>query len=216
MANNPFRRDDDRSPILIVGLGRFGSSVARSLVAMGQEVLAVDTDPVLVQRYADELTHVVQADVTDHEALDQLGIRDFDKAVELLRISGAAAGSIDHGKILERIGAHHIVYPERSMGEQVAHMIVGGMSQYLEFDDDFAIARTMAPPEQSDKTFTETGVRARFGVTIVGVKRIGQDFIYAVPETLVKAHDELVVSGPTKKVEDYCALAKPKLRRPQA
>lgn len=90
------------------------------------------------------------------------------------------------------------------------------MSQYLEFDDDFAIARTMAPPEQWDKTFVETGVRARFGVTIVGVKRIGQDFIYAVPETLVKAHDELVVSGPTKKVEDYCALAKPKLRRPQA
>ena len=234
MANNPFRRDDDRSPILIVGLGRFGSSVARSLVAMGQEVLAVDTDPVLVQRFADELTHVVQADVTDHEALDQLGIRDFDKAVVGISVNVEAsvlatialseagvqdiwvkAGSIDHGKILERIGAHHIVYPERSMGEQVAHMIVGGMSQYLEFDDDFAIARTAAPPEQWGKTFSETGIRAKHGVTIVGVKRVGEDFVYAVPETRVEQHDELVVSGPTKSVERYCALAKPKLHRPR-
>ena len=231
---NPFRRDDDNSPVLIVGLGRFGYSVARSLVAMGHEVLAVDTDPVLVQRYADELTHVVQCDATDHDALEQLGIGDFDKAVVGISVNVEAsvlatialseagvqdiwvkASSLDHGKILERIGAHHIVYPERSMGEQVAHMIVGGMSQYLEFDDDFAIARTAAPPEQWGKTFSETGIRAKHGVTIVGVKRVGEDFVYAVPETRVEQHDELVVSGPTKSVERYCALAKPKLHRPR-
>ena len=229
---NPFRRDDDNSPVLIVGLGRFGYSVARSLVAMGQEVLAVDTDPGLVQRYADELTHVVQCDATDHDALVQLGIDDFDKAVVGISVNVEAsvlatialseagvqdiwvkAGSIDHGKILERIGAHHIVYPERSMGEQVAHMIVGGMSQYLEFDDDFAIARTMAPGDQWGKTFAETGVRAKYGVTIVGLKRIGEDFIYARPETMVQPQDELVVSGPTKNVEHFCALSKPKITR---
>ena len=229
---NPFRRDDDNSPVLIVGLGRFGYSVARSLVAMGQEVLAVDTDPVLVQRYADELTHVVQADATDHDALEQLGISDFDKAVVGISVNVEAsvlatialseagvqdiwvkASSIDHGKILERIGAHHIVYPERSMGEQVAHMIVGGMTQYLEFDDDFAIARTMAHHDQWGKTFAETGVRAKYGVTIVGVKRIGEDFIYARPETMVQPQDELVVSGPTRNVEHFCALSKPKIAR---
>ena len=223
---NPFRRDDDNSPVLIVGLGRFGYSVARSLVAMGQEVLAVDTDPVLVQRYADELTHVVQCDATDHDALEQLGIGDFDKAVVGISVNVEAsvlatialseagvqdiwvkASSLDHGKILERIGAHHIVYPERSMGEQVAHMIVGGMSQYLEFEDDFAIARTMAPAEQWDKTFEQSGLREKYGVTVVGVKRIGQDFVYARPDTYVHPHDELVVSGPTKLVEAYCALS---------
>ena len=99
------------------------------------------------------------------------------------------------------------------MGEQVAHMIVGGMSQYLEFDDDFAIARTMAPHDQWGKTFAETGVRAKYGVTIVGVKRIGEDFIYARPETMVQPQDELVVSGPTKNVEHFCALTKPKISR---
>ena len=232
MASNPFRRDDDNSPVLIVGLGRFGYSVAKSLVAMGQEVLAIDTDPILVQRYADELTHVVEADATDHDALEQLGIGDFDKAVVGISVNVEAsvlatialseagvsdiwvkASSKDHGKILERIGAHHVVYPERSMGEQVAHMIVGGMSQYLEFDDDFAIARTMAPGDQWGKTFAETGVRAKYGVTIVGLKRIGEDFIYARPETMVQPQDELVVSGPTKNVEHFCALSKPKITR---
>jgi hypothetical protein len=73
----------------------------------------------------------------------------------------------------------------------------------------------MAPPEQWGKTFSETGIRAKYGVTIVGVKRMGEDFVYAVPETLVEQHDELVVSGPTKRVEHYCALAKPKLPRPR-
>lgn len=226
MVNNPFRRDDEHPPVLIIGLGRFGYAVARSLVAMGQEVLAVDSDPVLVQRYSDELTHVVEADTTDHDALDQLGVNTFRKAVVGISVNveasvltamalseagitdiWAKASSLDHGKILQRIGVHHVVYPERSMGEQVAHLIVGGMSQYLEFDDDFAIARTMAPLEQWDKTFHETGLRAKYGITVVGVKRTGQDFIYAQPDTLVKPQDELVVSGPTKRVERFCAIS---------
>ncbi len=226
MVSNPFRRDDDHPPVLIIGLGRFGYAVARSLVAMGQEVLAVDSDPVLVQRYSDELTHVIEADSTDHDALEQLGVGNFTKAVVGVSVDvessvltamalveagvtdiWAKASSRDHGKILQRIGVHHVVYPERSMGEQVAHMIVGGMSQYLEFDDDFAIARTMAPAEQWDHTFEQTGLRAKYGVTIVGVKRIGEDFVYARPDTMVYRQDELVVSGPTKKVERFCALS---------
>jgi trk system potassium uptake protein TrkA len=226
LVSNPFRRDDDHPPVLIIGLGRFGYAVARSLVAMGQEVLAVDSDPVLVQRYADELTHVIEADSTDHDALEQLGVGTFTKAVVGVSVDvessvltamalveagitdiWAKASSLDHGKILQRIGVHHVVYPERSMGEQVAHMIVGGMSQYLEFDDDFAIARTLAPSEQWDHTFEQTGLRAKYGVTIVGVKRIGEDFVYARPETMVYPQDELVVSGPTKKVERFCALS---------
>ncbi|HRW18654.1 MAG TPA: TrkA family potassium uptake protein [Dermatophilaceae bacterium] len=226
MGFRPFRRDGDTDAVLIIGLGRFGYSVARSLVAMGQEVLAVDNDPAVVQRYADDLTHVVEADPRDPEALAQLGVGSFSKAViggasdietSVLTAMGlveagvtdiwAKAASKEHGKILARIGVHHVVYPETSMGEQVAHMIVGGMSQYLEFDDDFAIARTLAPEEQWDKTFLETGLRAKYGVTVVGVKRIGQDFEYARPETLVHPQDELVVSGPTKAVERFCSLA---------
>ena len=232
MVSNPFRRDDENPPVIIIGLGRFGVSVARSLVAMGQEVMAGDLDEARVQRYADEFTHVVQADSTDRDALEQLGIETFDKAV--IGISNnvessvmtalalvdygipdiwAKASTKTQGRILERLGVHHVVYPERAMGEQVAHMIVGGMTQYLEFDDDFAIARTMAHHDQWGKTFAETGVRAKYGVTIVGVKRIGEDFIYARPETMVQPQDELVVSGPTKNVEHFCALSKPKITR---
>ncbi|MFZ1285920.1 MAG: TrkA family potassium uptake protein [Candidatus Phosphoribacter sp.] len=229
MVNNPFRRDDANPSVLIIGIGRFGYSVAQSLVAMGQEVLAIDNDPVKVQRYADEFTHVVEADSTDRDALEQLGVETFDKAV--IGISDnveasvltamalvdygvtdvwAKASTKTQGRILERLGIHHVVYPERAMGEQVAHMIVGGMTQYLEFDDDFAIARAMAPSEQWNRSFAETGLRAKYGVTIVGVKRIGEDFVYARPETFVLPQDELVVSGPTRNVEQFCALSKPK------
>lgn len=226
MAKNPFKHSAHTNAILVIGLGRFGYAVARSLVAMGTEVLAVDDDPVRAQRHADELTHVVVADACDPEALAQLGIAQFKKAV----ISAASdvqasvltamavvdagvpdiwakASSKEHGRILEKIGVHHVVYPESSMGEQVAHMLVGGMTQYLEFEDQFAIARTMAPAQQWNKTFDETGLRQKYGVTVVGVKRIGQDFVYARPDTYVHPHDELVVSGPTKLVEAFCALS---------
>ncbi len=224
------RRDGDTTAVLVVGLGRFGYSVAQSLVAMGQEVLAIEADPVVAQRWADELTHVVVADPRDPEALAQIGVEVFKKAVisvasdveasVLTAITLVEAGipdiwakasSSEHGRILQRIGVHHVVYPERQAGEAVAHMIVGGMSQYLEFEDDFAIARTMAPQFQWNKTFAETGLRATYGITVVGVKRIGEDFVYAVPETLVNPHDEMVVSGPTRKVETFCALSKPTL-----
>ena len=111
-----------------------------------------------------------------------------------------------HGQILERVGAHHVVYPEHSMGERVAHMLTGGMIDYIEFDDAFSIARSLAPQETWGKTLAESSPRTRHGVTIVGVKRQGEDFTYARPETLVERHDQLIVSGPTEKVERFCTL----------
>lgn len=226
MARNPFSRFGDRTPVLVIGLGRFGLATARSLVRQGRDVLGVDSSEALVQKHADELSHVVQADATDDEALAQLGVAGVVHAVvaigsdieasvlstmALIRHGvtdiWAKSDSREHGQILERIGAHHVIYPEWSMGEQVAHMIVGGMSQYLEFEDDFAIARVMAPRQAWNKTFDESGVRTKYGVTVVGVKRRGQDFVYAKPETFVEPNDELVVSGPTKNVEKFCALS---------
>ena len=121
--------------VVIIGLGRFGSAVADSLVRMGQEVLAIDENQVLVDRWAGELTHVAQADTTDDEALRQLGVGDFDRAVVaigtdieasvLTVLALAEAGVPDiwakaitrkHGAILERVGAHHVIYPEFSHG----------------------------------------------------------------------------------------------------
>jgi trk system potassium uptake protein TrkA len=211
--------------VVIIGLGRFGSAVADSLVRMGQEVLAIDENQALVDRWADELTHVAQADTTDDQALQQLGVADFDRAVVaigtdieasvLTVLALAEAGVPDiwakaitrkHGAILERVGAHHVIYPEYSMGERVAHMISGGMMDYIEFDDEFSIARTLAPSFTWDKTLAESAPRSKHGVTIVGVKRTGEDFTYARPETIVHRHDHLIVSGHTRKVEEFCNI----------
>ena len=216
---------DEAVSVVVIGLGRFGSSVAQSLVRMGREVLAVDENQALVERWADELTHVVQADSTDEQALQQLGIGDFERAVVaigadveasvLTVLALAEAGVSDiwaqaitrkHGQILQRVGAHHVVYPESSMGERVAHMLTGSMIDYIEFDDEFSIARTRAPRMTWDKTLGESGPRSRYGVTVVGVKRGGEDFTYARPETMVRRHDQLIVSGPTAMVEKFCSL----------
>lgn len=211
--------------VLIIGLGRFGTALAQSLINLGQEVLAVDEDPELVERWADEFTHVVQADSTDEQALRQIGVADFDRAVVaigtdieasvLTVLALAEAGVADiwakaitrkHGSILERVGAHHVVYPESSMGERVAHMLTGSMIDYIEFDDQFSIARTLAPRETWGKTLAESSPRTTHGVTVVGVKRLGADFEHARPETLVERHDQLIISGPTDKVERFSYL----------
>ncbi|MGH3355087.1 MAG: potassium channel family protein [Nocardioidaceae bacterium] len=221
------RNKKETSPdaVVVIGLGRFGTSVADSLVHLGHEVLAIDEDHELVQRLSDELTHVAAADSTDEDALRQLGVDGFSRAVvgigtnieaSVLTVLALAELGIEeiwaksisrkHGQILHRIGANHVVYPETAMGERVAHMVTGSMIDYIEFDDGFSIARTKAPPEAIGRTLAESALRSRYGVTVVGAKRRGEDFTYARPETEVHPRDELIVSGPTRKVEKFCAL----------
>lgn len=222
MARN---KKPDSVSVIVIGLGRFGTAVAESLINLGQEVLAIDEDQALVERWSDELTHVVRADATDDQALRQLGVANFDRAVVavgtdieasvLTVLALAEAGVPDiwakaitrkHGSILERVGAHHVVYPESAMGERVAHLLTGSMIDYIEFDDEFSIARTYAPPETWGKTLADSAPRSRHGVTVVGIKRQGQDFTYALPDTHVERHDQLIVSGPTKQVERFSKL----------
>jgi trk system potassium uptake protein TrkA len=118
----------------------------------------------------------------------------------------AKAITAKHGRILERIGAHHVVYPEAAMGERVAHLVTGKMIDFIEFDDGYAIVKTRAPREAVGRSLAESALRSRYGVTVVGVKRPGQDFTYALPETMVEAGDLLIVSGPTKRVERFAAV----------
>jgi trk system potassium uptake protein len=219
------RKSPDPASVLVIGLGRFGSAVAQSLVRLGHEVLAVDERAELVERWAEELTHVVRADATDDEALHQLGVGDFARAVvaigsdveasvlTVLSLAEAAVPHIwakaitrKHGSILERVGAHHVVYPEHSMGERVAHLVTGGMMDFIDFDDEFCIARTTAPPETWDRSLADSAPRTRHGVTIVGVKRRGEDFVHAQPDTVVSRNDQLIVSGPIAAVDRFCAI----------
>jgi trk system potassium uptake protein TrkA len=131
-------------PVLVVGLGRFGTAVAESLVRLGHDVLAVDEQPEIVQRLAGEFTHIVAADTTDTEALKQIGAESFKLAVVgigtdieasvLTVMSLVELGVTDvwakaindkHAKLLERVGATHVVRPELAMGERVAHLVTG-------------------------------------------------------------------------------------------
>ena len=208
--------------VLVVGLGRFGTATARSLVEQGWDVVAVDEDPELVQKWADDLTHTAVVDSTDEEALRQLGVAEISRGIvaigtdveaSVLTVVNlvdlgvqdiwAKAITKQHGKILERIGAHHVVYPESAMGERVAHMVGGALSDYIEFDDGFAIARTAAPSWAWDQTLAEIALRTKFDVTVVGVKKLHEDFTYARPETLIQRGHELVVCGSTAKVEQF-------------
>lgn len=216
---------DPKQPVLVIGLGRFGSAVAMSLMRMGHEVLAVDTDERLVQEHADDLTQTVQADATDMDALAALGAKDFKSAVvaigtdieaSVLIVLGlsdlgvpviwAKATSDNHGRILKRTGATHVVFPEQRMGERVAHLLNGRLLDFIEFDDRFALAKLVAPEAIQGITLGMSEVRRRYGVTVVGVKRDGKDFLYATPDTLIFPEDQMIVSGTIEDVERFAAV----------
>lgn len=211
--------------MLVVGLGRFGGSLATTLVELGHEVLGVDNDPVTVQRYANLLTHVVVADTTDVDALRQIGAADFPVAVvgigsgiEASVLSTAAlievgvrniwakAITAAHGRILELVGAEHVIYPEREMGERVAHLVTGRMLDFIELDPGFALVETVAPQEIVGKSLVELSFRTRYGVTVVCIKPRGGNYTYAQIDTVVQAGDTLLVAGETKLAEAFANL----------
>ncbi|GIF04995.1 potassium channel family protein [Actinoplanes siamensis] len=220
MAENAQQNDN----VVVIGLGRFGGQVAASLLDLGYEVLGIDTDERIVQDWSDRLTHVVEVDATDEDALRQIGVHEFPRAVvgigtnletsvlTVLTLTElgvpeiwAKATSVKHGKILRSVGAHHVVFPETDMGERVAHLITGRMLDYIEFDDGFAIAKVRAPRGAAGRTLQDLGLRSKWGVTVVGTKRPGEDFHYATPQTVVPEGCVLIVAGDTAKVEAYAA-----------
>jgi trk system potassium uptake protein len=211
---------------VVIGLGRFGKSLALELMDEGTEVLGVDADPKTVQRLAGRLTHVVEADSTNEEALRQLSVHEFSRAVvgigsnleaSILTSSilvnfgirniWAKAITHSHARILTQLGVHHAVRPEHDMGKRVAHLVRGRMLDYIEFDDGYAIVKTTPPASILDIPLGESRVRSKYGVTIVGIKRKGQDFTHATPDTVVQDGDLVIVSGPEKGVEHFSELA---------
>jgi trk system potassium uptake protein len=214
------------SQVLVVGLGRFGSAVAKELTQLGFEVLGVDTDARRVQKLADDLTHVLEADTTDPEVLTQIGARDFDNAVvgigsdiEASILTTAALADLGvpniiakavttpHGRILERVGADTVVYPEHEMGRRVAHLVGGSILDWFQLDANFAMVETHAPAETLGRSLAELELRAQYGVTVVCVKPGDQGFTYATADTVLEAGDVLVVAGPSKECEAFARLS---------
>jgi trk system potassium uptake protein TrkA len=209
---------------VVIGLGRFGGAVALSLAELGHEVLGIDESADIVQSWADRLTHVVQADTTDSETLRRLGVHEFSRAVvaigtdieasvlTVLALTDLGVPDIwakalepKHGRILERTGAHHVIYPEADMGRRVAHLVASKMIDFMEIDEGVAIGKTRVPTAEAGRTLMECALRKRYGITVVGVKRAGQEFIHATPETTLEAGDLLVISGTPQQVEAFAA-----------
>ncbi|MEE4339671.1 potassium channel family protein [Erythrobacter sp.] len=214
-----------RQPVIVIGLGRFGSAVACTLERMGHEVLGVDTHPDTVRAHKDVLTQAVEADSTDTDTLRSLGAAEFETGVvaigsaieaSLLTVLAlvdlglpniwAKANTERHGRILERTGAHHVVFPEQKMGERVAHLVNERLLDFISFGDEFAIARLKAPEPIVGLPLITSQCRKKHDVTVVGVKRAGEDFIHAVPDTIIFPGDELVVSGRIEKIERFSAI----------
>ena len=215
------------SPVLVIGLGRFGAATAGELDKLGRDVLAIDEDPSLVQKWAERVKHTAVLDARNMSALEQVGARDFPIAVVATGSSieasvlitanlvdlkipqiWAKAISESHGKILTRIGAHRVIYPEREAGERVAHLVSGRMIDFIRFDDNFALVKMYPPKPIRGLSLADSEVRSKYKITVVGVKSPGKPFTYATEQTVVSNHDLIIVSGTNEDIEVFAALDK--------
>lgn len=205
----------------VIGLGRFGSSVAKTLYELDNEVMGIDTDDEKVQNISEHITHAIQVDATDENSLKSLGIRNFDVAVIaigadvqasimatlIVKEMGvkhiiAKANSEIHAKVLYKIGADKVVLPERDMGTRVAHSLVSSnILDYIELSDDYNIAEIVTPSKWYGKTLSELNLRANYGLNVMAIKR--QDNIEVSPnsEYIMKENDIVVVIGDTKSLD---------------
>ena len=227
-----FRRKDatakrlaEIDSVVVVGLGRFGRSLAAELMTCGTEVLGIDNDELVVQEMSSRLTHCVSADSTNEDAMRQLAVQEFDRAVvaigshieaslltaSVLKNLGvstiwAKAISEPHGRILGQLGIEHVVYPEHEMGRRVAHLVKGRMLDFIQFEPDFAMVKTAPPDTLLGVPLSATHVRREHGVTVVGVKRSGSTFTHATGETVLQPGDTVIVSGKPADVERFSDL----------
>ena len=199
----------------VIGLGSFGMSIGRTLVEQGHETLGIDIDEGLVHEAAQVLTHVVQADATEEEALRALGLRNFDAVVVAIgtnleasilvtlllkelgaRLVVAKASTELHGKVLSRIGADRVVFPERDMGARVAHYLVASnILDYVELSPKYSIMELTADAESHGRSLRELDLRNRYGVTVLAIKRGDEIKVSPQADDRLEKGDVLVVIG---------------------
>ncbi|SHJ85490.1 trk system potassium uptake protein TrkA [Geosporobacter subterraneus DSM 17957] len=199
----------------VIGCGRFGSSVARTLYGLGYDVLAIDEDEDVIQNISDSVTHAVQADATDEASIKSLGIRNFDVAVitigsdiqssilitlivkELgVKYVVAKAQNELHAKVLYKIGADRVVFPERDMGVRVAHNLVSSnILDYIELAPDYSIVEILALKDWEGKSLSELNMRARYGINVMAIKHGAEINISPNALDTIRKDDVLVVIG---------------------
>ena len=229
LAKNFFSRSPESTAqadsVVVIGLGRFGGSLALELEAQGTEVLGIDSNEDTVQSYNGRLTHVVRADSTKEEVLRQLSVHEFDRAVvgigsdieaSILTTSRlltfkkpqiwAKAISEPHAEILNQLGVDHVIRPEHDMGKRVAHLVRGSLLDYVEFEDDFVMIRTSPPTEARDRPLGVLGLRDKYGITIVAVKRPGGIWGHTTAQTVLYDDDQIIVQGSKTQAERFSNL----------
>ncbi|MEW9700582.1 TrkA family potassium uptake protein [Paenibacillus sp. SI8] len=204
-----------RKQFAIIGMGRFGSSIAKTLSQLGFEVLAIDHREQTVQDISSIVTHAVQADSTDEEALRALGIRNFDVVVVaigediqasilttlILKEMGIATIVVKavndlHGKVLKKIGADKVVYPERDMGQRVAHhLISSNIIDYIELSAEYSIVEIKASKHIVGKNLRQLDIRAKFGCNVIAIKQDEKLIIPPSAEEPLSHNDILVIVG---------------------
>lgn len=204
----------------VIGLGRFGTSVASTLMAMGHEVLVIDEDQEKIQEVVNLVTHAIQADAKDENALKALGIRNFDVVIVaigkdtessilvtvLLKELGvksvvAKARTELHGKVLARVGADKVVFPERDMGARVAHhLAASNVLDHIELSPEFSILEIVAPDILIGQTLRKFNLRVKFGITVLALKRGSEIYVSPSPDEPICEGDILVAIGENKKL----------------
>ena len=207
--------------VMVIGLGRFGSAVARELERLGHQVLAIDQGEQQVNDIASHVTHALQLDAADEAALRSAGASDFDTAIVaissdaepsifatmVLKRLGVAnviakAGSLLHGEILARVGADRVVFPERETGLRLAHSFnVPHVIDYLDVAPGFGIEKIRPPSSFVGKTLGELDLKGRLGLTPVAVRRGKQVIVNPTSGERIGEGDEFILIGRDDKLE---------------
>jgi trk system potassium uptake protein len=204
-----------RKSYLVIGLGRFGTSLAESLVEEGQEVLGVDADPAIVQRLSSQLTHAVAMEAVTEESLVSLGIGNYDAVIVatggnfessilltlmLKRLSArfivANAHTMEQAEVLRRIGADKVVQPEQDAGKRMAHQLISpNILDYLPLAAGMSVAEVPAPEFMIGKTLAELDVRRKHKITILLIEDGGRFIISPDPDDRINPGERLIVVG---------------------
>ncbi|SET29026.1 trk system potassium uptake protein TrkA [Oceanobacillus limi] len=207
----------------VIGLGRFGGSICRELSKEGMEVLAIDSDEDKINEFKNIASHAVIADSTDEASLKELGIKNIDHVIVAIgdniqasilttvilhdlgikRITVKAQNDY-HEKILNKIGANHVVHPERDMGKRIAHSIISNnILDYLELSDDHSIVEVKAGKKLIGKTLVELDIRARYGCNVVAIKQGKNINVSPAADETLKEDDILIVIGADKDISRF-------------
>jgi trk system potassium uptake protein len=200
----------------VIGMGRFGSSVATTLYNEGVEVLAIDKSEQHIEDYKEHVTHAVIGDSTDEQTLKAVGIRNFDTVIvaigddiqasiltvlilKEMGVSNVVAKALNkhHAQVLFKVGADKVIFPERDMGERVAHQLMASPNvlNFIELSDDYSIEEIKLPMSMAGKNLIEINLRAKYNITVIGVKTANKVDISPDPEKTLRAEDILIVLG---------------------